>query len=393
MPRRRIEPRVRLRLSRVEPGALLTPMPAPAPPTVLHYTGYDDDRGGIMSVIGALAGAGEFECVLGVNPGFRARRFPALPPLALPRLAAEHLGFATLWRARSVAREVQAWLQADPARVFHGHSRAGLAVALRLHALGERRALATVHCYGRQRWFYRRAARRLTDRLHWLSPAMKRHYGLPVDPRDPWSGCLPGCVPERAPPPRIESSVTTLRLAGIGTLTRWKRWPLVLAALERLPAARRGHVVFRHIGGPDGSAASQACAGELRRETAARGLSAVVEWRGEQPSSDALLAESDALVVASEGEPFSVAMLEALFAGVPVIASDSGGAQDLIAPPVNGRLFRTGDATDLARAIDDVAGTVGRGGVAIDRPALRRFTATVSAAQHEAFYRRLAAAA
>ena len=82
-------------------------------------------------------------------------------------------------------------------------------------------------------------------------------------------------------------------------------------------------------------------------------------------------------------------MLEALFAGVPVIASDSGGAQDLIAPPVNGRLFRTGDAADLARTIDDLAGEVGRGEVAIDRPALQRFTAATSAAQHAAIYRRL----
>jgi len=364
-------------------------MPEPAPPTVLHYTGYDDDRGGIMSVIGALAGAGEFTCVVGVNPGYQARRFPALRTLTLPRLAAEQLGLATLWRARAVAQHVQAWLQAEPNRVFHGHSRAGLAVALRLAARGERRALATVHCYGRHRWYYRRAARRLTNRLCWLSPAMKRYYGQPVDPGAPWSGCLPGCVPERRASPRIESASTTFRLAGVGTLTRWKRWDLVLDALARLPEARRGRVVFRHVGGPDGSAESLACAEDLRRQTAARGLSAVVEWRGEQPSSDALLAESDALVVASAGEPFSVAMLEALFAGVPVIASDSGGAQDLIAPPVNGRLFRTGDAGDLARTIDDLAEAIGRGAVTIDRPALQRFTAATSAAQHAAIYRRL----
>jgi glycosyltransferase involved in cell wall biosynthesis len=366
-------------------------MSDPAPPTVLHYTGYNDDRGGIMSVIGALAGTGAFDCVLGVNPGFRARRFPALRTLALPSLMAEQLGVTTLWRARAVAREVQAWLQADPARVFHGHSRAGLAVALRLAALGERRVVATVHCFGRHRWYYRRAARKLVDRLCWLSPAMKRHYGLPVDPRDPWSGCLPGCVPERPPAPRIDSAGTTLRLAGVGTLTRWKQWNLVLAALERLPVARRGRVVFRHIGGPDGSAESLACAEDLRQQTAARGLASVVEWRGEQPSSEALLAESDALVVASAGEPLSVAMLEALFASVPVIASDSGGAPDLIAPPVNGRLFRTGDAADLARAINELAEAVGRGGVAIDRPALGRFTAATSAAQHAALYRRVGA--
>jgi glycosyltransferase involved in cell wall biosynthesis len=364
-------------------------MPAPAPPTVLHYTGYDDDRGGIMSIVAALAGAGEFECVLGVNEGFQARRFPALRTLELPPLAAERLGVATLWRARAVARAIQAWLAADASRVFHGHSRAGLAVALRLHALGARRVVATVHCYGRRRWYYRRAARRLADRLFWLSPAMKRHYGLPVEARDPWAGCLPGCVPERTGPPRIAGSDTVLRLAGVGTLTPWKRWDLVLEALTRLPVDLRRQIVFRHVGGTDGSVASQAYAEKLRRETETRGLGGLVAWRGEQPSADALLADSDALVVASAGEPFSVAMLEALFRGVPVIAADSGGAADLIASPVNGWLFRTGDPVDLARAIGDLAATVRRGAVEIDRAGLRRFTAAASAVQHGAIYRRL----
>lgn len=364
-------------------------MPEPAPLTVLHYTGYDDDRGGIMSVVAALAGAGEFECVLGVNEGFKARRFPALRTLEWPRLAAERLGVATLWRARAVARAIQSWLAADASRVFHGHSRAGLAVALRLHALGERRVVATVHCYGRRRWYYRHAARRLAGRLFWLSPAMKRHYGQPVDAQDPWSGCLPGCVPGRVAPPRIAGKDTLLRLAGVGTLTPWKRWHLVLDALTRLPAARRSQVVFRHVGGTDGSAESLAYAEKLRRETEARGLGGVVAWRGEQPSADALLADSDALVIASAGEPFSVAMLEALCSGVPVIAADSGGAADVVAPPVNGWLFRTDDPADLARAISDLAATVQRGGIEIDRAGLRRFTAAASAAQHGAIYRRL----
>lgn len=363
-------------------------MPAPATPTVLHYTGYDDDRGGIMSVVAALAGAGAFECVLGVNEGFKARRFPALRTLELPPLDAERLGVTTLWRTRAVARAIQPWLAADASRVFHGHSRAGLAVALRLHALGERRVVATVHCYGRRRWYYRRAARRLAGGLFWLSPAMKRHYGLPVGAQDPWAGCLPGCVPERAGSPRIAGSDTLLRLAGAGSLTPWKRWHLVLDALTRLPAALRSQVVFRHVGGTDGSAESQAYAEKLRRETGARGLGDAVSWRGEQPSADALLADSDALVVASAREPFSVAMLEALFSGVPVIAADSGGAADIVAPPVNGRLFRTDDPADLARAIGDLAATVRRGAVEIDRAGLRRFTAAASAAQHAAIYRR-----
>ena len=104
--------------------------------TVLHYVGCDEDRGGIVSVVRALAGAGRFACVLGVNAGCRQRRTPPLPVLELSRLPGEALGWQTFRRSRTVAREVQAWLRGGPGRVFHGHSRAGLAVALRLAALG-----------------------------------------------------------------------------------------------------------------------------------------------------------------------------------------------------------------------------------------------------------------
>lgn len=374
-------------------GALLEAMSDRARATVLHYTGYDDDRGGIMSVIGALAAENAFDSVLGVNTGFQARRLTGLPVLELPRIEGERLGWRTWLQARRVASRVQAWLAGDPRRVFHGHSRAGLAVALRLAALGERRVLATVHCYGRQRWYYRHAARKLREGLHWLSPAMKRYYGVAVEARDPWRNCLPGCVrvPGGAAAGRPTGATTgdVVRLAGVGTLTRWKRWHLVVEALATLPAERRAKFVFRHIGGTDGSADSRAYGDELRRSTTERGLADVIEWRGEQAGADALLAESDALVVVSALEPLSVAMLEALFAGVPVLAAAAGGALDVIAPPVNGWLFRGSDPVELARALEKLADPARRAAVRVEREGLQRFTAAAAAVRHAEIYRRL----
>jgi len=321
--------------------------------TVLHYVGCDVDRGGIVSVVRALAATGRFRCVLGVNPKFEQRRSPPLATLELPWVAGEKLGFDTFWRARFIARTIQTWLRADPARVFHGHSRAGLAVALWLRWFGESRVVVSVHCYGRQRWFYRWASRRLGDRLFWLSPAMKRYYAAGDAS---WSQCVPGCVslaatqagkPSKAAPKR-------LRLGGIGALVRWKGWHVIVEALAALPAEVRDRISFRHIGGSDGSADSQSYATELRALTIASGLDDTIQWLGEQPSSEALLCELDCLVVASQNEPFSVAVLEALAAGVPVLAADSGGARDVLTPQC-GWFFRTGDAQDLARFIVTLA--------------------------------------
>ena len=104
-------------------------MPAEPPGAVLHYIGYDVDRGGILAVIRAVAAENEFPCVLGVNPNFQPERSRAVPLLRLPAIAGDTISAGALLRARRVAREVVKWLAADPTRVFHGHSRAGLLVA------------------------------------------------------------------------------------------------------------------------------------------------------------------------------------------------------------------------------------------------------------------------
>lgn len=325
---------------------------APATREVLHYTGADDDGGGVMSVVRALAGTGRFACVVGVNPGFTPRRAPPMAAMEFPRIEGEVLGWQTLWRARRVARTAAAWLAADRTRVFHAHSRAGMIAALWLARAGERRVVVSVHCYGRRRWFYRWAARRLGPRLFWLSPAMKRYYGVAGVAGD-WTQCIPGCVPaaEGGAPSLRQRIPRLLRLGGVGVLVRWKGWHLVVEALAALPPEIRERVRFDHIGAVGRDDDAQRYAAELRRLTQARGLDRTIDWRGEHASPENFLREIDVLVVASDHEPFSIAVLEALSAGVPVLAADSGGAQDLIVAGRSGWFFRSGDVGDLGRVI------------------------------------------
>lgn len=356
----------------------------PTTPEILHYVGCDDDRGGVISVVRNLAGTNRFGCVLGVNPGCRQQRVPALPVLALPRIAGETISPQTFWRARTVARAVRQWLRADAARIFHGHSRAGLLVALWLHWSGERRVVASVHCYGRQRWFYRWAARRLAGRLYWLSPAMKRYYGVGDGT---WAQCVPGCVAARVPArARAARPGDRIRLGGIGALVRWKNWALILAALTLLPEELRRRFSFRHIGAEDGSPDSRVYAAELRMQSNTPELRDLVEWCGQHTAPDEFLNETDCLVVASRNEPFSVAMLEALQARVPVLAADSGGARDLIGAGRNGWLFRSGDAADLARLLALLADGSTLARASIEPETLRRFSATAIAGRWAEVY-------
>jgi glycosyltransferase involved in cell wall biosynthesis len=358
----------------------------PASPTVLHYVGYDDDRGGIVSVVRALAAARTFPCILGVNTGFVPSLELELPVLELPWLEGETIGLCNFWRARAVARAVQAWLQADASRVFHGHSRAGLLVALWLQRWGERRLVVSVHCYGRQRWFYRWAVRQLGDRLFWLTPSMRRYYGVEGQGG---AQCIPGCLAGEVDVAVRKEGSDIIRLAGVGALVRWKGLHHVVDAMAALPETILARLHFSHIGQDDGSADSRAYAQELRERTAAAGLEKNVEWQGQQLSSTPLLAESDALIVASNNEPFSIAMLESLRAGVPVIAADSGGAVDLIEPPKNGLLFKSGSPSDLVRVLRSLVETDALSKIQIDREGLRRFCAPVVAQQWVAVYARL----
>jgi glycosyltransferase involved in cell wall biosynthesis len=357
----------------------------PAPPgAILHYVGYDVDRGGILAVIRALAAENRFPCVLGVNPSFIATRSREIPLRPLPPIDGDTINAATAWRAFRVAQAVRIWMREDPRRVFHGHSRAGLLVALWLRWMGEERVISTVHCYGRQRWFYRWAARRMAGQLFWLSPAMKAYYG--VRPSD-WSDCLPPCI--RLPDaiqgrPRSSGGV---RFGCVGALVPVKQWELALAALARVP--RDVPLRLVHAGADDGSAESRAYAARIRSMAATPEVAARVEFRGEVTDMGAFYRDIDCLLIPSRWEAFSVAALEAGAHGVPLLAADAAGNRDLVAAARLGWVF----TPDSADACAEKMVTLARGpelrAWRPDPAALARFNAATSAAQHAAVYQRL----
>jgi glycosyltransferase involved in cell wall biosynthesis len=65
----------------------------------------------------------------------------------------------------------------------------------------------------------------------------------------------------------------------------------------------------------------------------------------------ALIAAADVLVLPAEAEPFGLVVLEAMEAGVPVIASDAGGPREIVVPGETGWLVPPNDAPALATAI------------------------------------------
>jgi len=353
---------------------------------VLNYTGAGNDRGGVMSVVHALASAGRFECHLGVGPGFNQRRSPPLNCVVFPAMPHESINPVTLVKGLAIAKQARAWLRADPKRIFHGRSRAGLIAVLWLRLLGEKRIVSTVHSLGRRTWFYRMASAILGTRLIWLGPSMKRHYGIPDRS---WSGCIPDCVPLSAWTSRRPAFKEggRFRVGCAGSIVEVKQWELVLEALALISAPVSVTVIF--AGDTDGTQASIEYGERLKALAARLGVAGQVTWLGEVGDMREFYESVDCLVSASRWEASSMAALEAACAGLPLVASDASGTRDLIELARLGRLFKAGDTASLAAELTELA-TCGEGfGAERDEAALLGFAAPAIADRHFALYQRL----
>ena len=80
----------------------------------------------------------------------------------------------------------------------------------------------------------------------------------------------------------------------------------------------------------------------LERQVAAAGLESCFHWIKDIDSSEVVLPAFDVLLHTALHEPFGRVLCEAMAAGVPVIASESGGPATLIEQHVSGILIRDG---------------------------------------------------
>jgi glycosyltransferase involved in cell wall biosynthesis len=103
----------------------------------------------------------------------------------------------------------------------------------------------------------------------------------------------------------------------------------------------------------------------LRARAAARGVEAAFTFVGHRDDVPAILARADVFALPSRSEAFPNAVLEAMAAGLPIVASGVGGILELVDDGRTGLLVPPGDAAALAdrlcRMLDhpDVAASLG----------------------------------
>lgn len=141
----------------------------------------------------------------------------------------------------------------------------------------------------------------------------------------------------RRPPFRNER---LRRLIVISRLDPEKRVGLLFDALERDTESSRFEVRIFGTGWESDA---------LKKRAAAANLD--VTFAGFRPDVNRELAQSDLLVHLCPVEPFGLAVIEAMAAGVPVLVPDAGGAGSLVGDERSGFHFRANDCGSLLQKL------------------------------------------
>ena len=170
----------------------------------------------------------------------------------------------------------------------------------------------------------------------------------------------------------------TVRVGLLATLARWKGHEVFLRALAAIPPnlAVRGYIIGGAVYRREGS---QFRLDELRALANSLGIADRVGFTGFVDDPAGALRALDVVVHAStEPEPFGLVIAEAMACARAVIASEGGGAAEIISPDVNALTHPRGDDRALARKIAELAGApelrvrLGREGRRTAEPRFRR---------------------
>ena len=170
---------------------------------------------------------------------------------------------------------------------------------------------------------------------------------------------LPGCS-ERLPPYAVRpQAARAVQLLYLGNYIRGKGQNFVLEAY-RLAQAHNPNMRLRFMGGDMEMAKNRAFRNELVATAHAVGLGNFVHFDGFTADPEATIKAHDIILNLSEAESFSLTCLDALYYGVPLIATDCGGPAELFEANVSGLLVPNRDVAAMAAAMVHLAENAGQ---------------------------------
>jgi glycosyltransferase involved in cell wall biosynthesis/tRNA A-37 threonylcarbamoyl transferase component Bud32 len=204
------------------------------------------------------------------------------------------------------------------------------------------------------------ATRRAFLRHPWLLPG--RVVAIPngVDSGGPWPDLT---RQQQARAQLLDASAPhdIVVIASVGRLTAEKRWDDAIEALTRVAA----RLDFRWIVIGDGPLRAQ-----LQQRVATRGWTDRVRWLGYREDARGLLWGADLLLHTSGCEGLSNVLLEAMAAGLPIVATNAGGTSEAVIHGLTGFVVPVGAVEEIAEALSRL----------IQQPELRRTFGAAGAA-------------
>ncbi len=142
---------------------------------------------------------------------------------------------------------------------------------------------------------------------------------------------------------RLGVSAETCLVGALGNLRRPKAYEVFLQTAARLVAAEPGRYQFVIAGEGSGALKEELLA--LRDRL---GLDRTVHFPGMLDDIPGYLGELDVFLLTSSTEGFSIACVEAMACGLPVVATRSGGPEGIVADGETGLLCPVGDVAATA---------------------------------------------
>ena len=135
-------------------------------------------------------------------------------------------------------------------------------------------------------------------------------------------------------------------VVAVSRLVRIKGYPELVAAMRDVPQAELW-VVGERLGSDRGA--------DMDAVLAASGLGARLRRLGYRDDIPAILAAADLFALPSHFEGLPMSVIEAMLAGLPVVATDIRGPREQVVDGVTGLLVPRGEVAPLARALAHLA--------------------------------------
>jgi len=187
----------------------------------------------------------------------------------------------------------------------------------------------------------------------------------------------------------LEAEAILVGLVGSIAPTKGHLLLVEAAGLMRLTSGQRAHFVIIGDGHP-------AVVAQIRQRIDVLGLGEFFHFLGWRSDVAALMPDLDVLVTCSDQEAFGRTLVEAMACAVPVVATRSGGPEEIVSDAETGFLVRVNDAPALAAALHRLSADPQlreRMGQAARRDALARFDLQTYARRVQDIIIRVASAA